>query len=395
MEQDPKLEVVLQDAGRTLTNISSYSIDSSFTTSTDGFEFVAYDPDRSKLQSLELEPVELLLNGNSQVLGRIDQTEIGGNGSAVTFRGRDFMSDLVECNVDPTLKITSGMPLFQAILLACRPCGINIVVDDEGTSMREIRTGKPVRGGKPDSLKPLTLEDLKPKPGEGIYEFVNRFVARFGGTIQPGLDRHTIVVAKPNYKQEPLYELRRTDAANDSLSNNVMDATVRRDYSSFPTYTLFNGKEGASGATKKDLAKSYDMSVLASAFNDEMGETLSRHAASGRRKPDFNEELPPAKLYRLLYLRDEDSRTAEQMERAARRAISERLKNALSYRATLRGHQDPRSGALWGIDTMVRVNDAILGVNETLWIESRKFMFSPENGATTEIECWRPSSFEI
>lgn len=54
-----------------------------------------------------------------------------------------------------------------------------------------------------------------------------------------------------------------------------------------------------------------------------------------------------------------------------------------------------KSGALWAVNTMVRVNDQVCGIHETLWIESRKFTFSPDAGSTTEIECWRPSSFEI
>ncbi len=396
-ETDPILSVKLETSGRILTNITEYSLHSSFMTSTDGFEFTSYAEDRTKLQDLELEPVELLLNGNSQVLGRIDQSEIGGTGSAVTFRGRDFVSDLVECNVDPTLKITQGMTLFDAITLAAKPVGIDAIISDEDVAMREIRCGVKAKQHKGDSgIKALTVEDLKPKPGEGIYEFCNRLCARFGVTIQPGNNRTTLVLAAPSYSQDPLYELKRTDDPDKSAANNILDARVTRDYSSFPTYTLMNAKTGESGQAKKDVAKQFDMSVLANAFSDEMGRILGAHSVPGRRKPEPQTgQLPASQLYRLLYLRDEESRTREQLERAARRAISARLKDTLKYSATLLGHQDPHSGALWAVDTMVRVSDVILGVNEDLWIESRTFKYSASAGATTEIECWRPSSFQI
>lgn len=396
-ETDPQLLVKLETSGRALTNITEYSLQSSFLTSTDGFEFTTYAEDRTKLQDLELEPVELLLNGNSQVIGRIDQSEIGGNGSAVTFRGRDFVSDLVECNVDPTLKITQGMSLFEAITLAALPVGIDSIISDDDIAMREIRCGVKGKKSSGDSgIKALTVEDLKPKPGEGIYEFCNRLCARFGVTIQPGNNRTTLVLAAPSYSQTPLYELQRTDDPDKSVANNILDARVTRDYSSFPTYTLMNAKTGESGQAKKDVVKHFDMSILASAFSDEMGRILGAHSVPGRRKPEPGiGPLPPSQLYRLLYLRDEESRTQEQLERAARRAISSRLKDTLRYSATLLGHQDPHSGALWAIDTMVRVSDSILGVNEDLWIESRTFKYSAGQGATTEIECWRPNSFVI
>lgn len=67
--------------------------------------------------------------------------------------------------------------------------------------------------------------------------------------------------------------------------------------------------------------------------------------------------------------------------------------DTLAYRVTLRGHTDPETGAIWTVDTMVNVQDEICGVNEPLWIAKRTLRFSPTEGSTTQLECWRPGSF--
>jgi len=432
---DSHLVVKLPALKRTIERVTGYSISSNYLTSTDGFEFSAFDPDRSKLQNLECQPVELLIHEASQLIGRIDVSRVGDNGSAYTFSGRDYIADIVECNVDPALKITAGMNLFDAFLLAMGPVGIYEVVDDADVGLRNVRSGKTV-GAKKKKRKrrKLSQADIKPEPGQGIYEFCNKIAARQGCTIQPSDRRRAVTLAQPNFDQDPLYTISRYDDPTVGQSNNVISATCARDYSRFPTFTMLSGHQAKAGVTApvvtttvdtlqmvtgfglgnfrpsaliinssgvgsgdKSLNKTLDGVDFAKTQAPEIAAILESSIHRGRRKPPASggSSFDVGKLYRLLFHRDADAKDEEQLFQGAARAIAERLKDTLEYRATLKGHVDPASGAIWSVDTIVNVSDAICNVQEPLWIAERTLRFSPQDGATTEIVAWRPGSFQI
>lgn len=385
---------------REITNITSWQLENSYLESTDAWSATIYDTDRSKLFDLELQPVELLINGASQLLGRIEQTEIGNNGGAITLTGRDYISDMVECNVDPSLTVNQNDILDTAIARATFPVGIDTIFSDDDISMREIRSGRPskTRGtGRGHRRKSKKLDEYKPKPGEGIYQYLSRLVARFGCTIQPGPTRSSLVICAPRYDQDPLYKIVRTDDPLRSIRNNVISSSAVRDYSRFPTYALITGTHVGSSGSGVGTTKHIDLTIFAAGFNDELGRILDDRVWAGRRK--FSEGETPTlgldQLYRLLYFKDEASRNQEQLDQAAQKMVGERLKDTLMYTVTLRGHVDPESGAVWAVDTMVDVDDAICNVHEPLWIAKRTLSFDEGAGATTQLTCMRPHSFQI
>ena len=381
--------------GRDTTRVSSYSIKSAYTTSTDSFEFSLYDEDRTKLQRLEMQPVELLINGASQLIGRIDATVIGNDGSAVTCRGRDYMADLVECNVDPSAVIKKGMTLADALQLVFAPVGIKRIVGDDDVQLRQIRASHPVRkSGKGGGHHKKKIDDFAIQPGEGMYELGSRLAARLGGMLQPSSDRTELVVDAPSYEQETTYSLICADDSTNSAANNVIEAEASRDWSSFPTFALFTNKQGSAGSALGGLSATKDIWEVA-AQSEELIEIIQRSTFSGRIKPTDSQNISKGELYRLLYHRDNDSKTKEQIENAIARAVAERLRETLRYTVEVRGHQDPKSGALWAIDTLAQVTDSIRGVNEVLWIHSREFSYTKQAGATTRLELWRPNSFVI
>lgn len=381
--------------GRDTTRVSSYSLKSSYTGSTDSFRFSLYDTDRSKLMRLEMQPVELLINGASQMIGRIDKTTIGGDGSAVECIGRDYIADILECNVDPSVVVKKGMTLGDTLLQVLSPVGIDTVISDDDIAMRNIRASHPIKKhGKSSKRHKKPVDEYGPRPGEGMYEFSVRLCARFGATLQPGRNRNEVIIDEPTYDQDPPYSIVCTDDATNGVANNVIDAEASRDWSSFPTFALFTNKAGAAGDTKTALSATRDIFQVA-AQSQELLEIIQRSTFSGRIKPGDKPNISKGELYRFLYHRDNDSKTQEQIENALARAVAERLRETLRYSVELRGHQDPRSGALWTVDTMVQVSDAIRGIDEALWIQSREFSYTKGGGAVTKIECWRPHSFVI
>jgi hypothetical protein len=389
-QPDSGLSVRFNLLSRTETRFKSWWIDSSYLTSTDGFSFDLLPRTREDGQLLEMQPCELSVGGISQLVGRVDKTRVGHDGRIVTCEGRDYIADMVECNIDPTVKIAANTQLDDALLDAMRVVTIDSITDFENILFSEVRTGKAV-SRKKRKRKKRPLQDIKPKPGEGIYEFCNRLVARQGATLQPTLNRNEVVIDAPDYTQTPLYDLIRSDDPNNGVKNNIIEGEAERDYSRVPTYVVFTGTGGAPGEASAPLRIIYKMSVLAEAFNSEMGAIFKRAIAPERGGDGGALGI----LYRLLYHRDQEARTQEDLEAAAKRAIAERLKDTLAYTCTVNGHGNPLTGATYAINTMANVDDSVANVHEPLWIAKRKLRYDENGGPKTDLELWRPESFQI
>jgi hypothetical protein len=431
---EPQLTVRLEALGRDVVLQKGWSLDSSYLTPTDGFEFTLYDTDRAKLRGLELQPVNLLVDGNSQLLGRIDMTERGSDGSAITCRGRDYLSDMTECHVDPTLQIKKEMTLETAILMGAGVVGIDTIISDDDVSMQEIRSGRRIKKKQRQTKRhKKKLEEYKPQPGESLFAFYNRIVARLGGTMQPADARNKLRITAPRYDTDPVATITRVVDPAPAEKNLVISATATRDFSSFPSFVLVAGKvvtvgttrapsyakltvcrsgvgvfpspndkfevpyrvlEDEQVSTQKQLDRKASTTDLARVLSAELAEILGRSVVPGRRLPSSS-PAAPGPLYRLLYQKDAESGNQDQIDRLATRCFAQKFKDTLIYRVTLRGHADPLTGAIWTVDTMVRVKDEVCDVDEALWVASRKFSFSQGQGAITELELWRPGAFQI
>ena len=390
---------------------TAYKIESNYTTSTDGFSFTMLDFDRSLVNELELQPVELFIDGVSQVVGRIEKTE-RSDSAKVTCHGRDYLSELVTCGADPTIKLEEGMLLSDAIQFACGPVGITGVVADEDIDLREMRTGQKIGGKKNgNAFKTGKLEDYKVNPGESLWDFCNRLAARYGATIQPGTDRTQLVLSAPNYDQSPSYTLKRLLDPGPGLANTIQTATCVRDFSSWPTHMMVVGRFGAPGAVKEtgvvetlwksteEASPDYSTVTVATATEQAVEYDLPSGSdfdlvIRGRIKPT---EAPKRgyKLYRLLYHKDTDSKNQAQLDKVATRVFSEKFKDTLKFECTVKGHKDPTTGAQYSPNTIATVQDELTGVNEKLWLEGRTFEQAEGGAAVTHLTFWRTFAFII
>jgi prophage tail gpP-like protein len=392
VDLDTGLTVRFESIGRETTSVHEWEIDSQYLVPTDGFSFTLVEQDRSLLRGLELLPVELLVNGKSQLLGRIEATDRGDSVLTCRCEGRDYISEIVECDVSPYLTVPPGTDLGVALVDLFRSVGIRQVMDfEDGVTMAEVRSGKTLKSGQRKSRKRNKTSDFKPEAGEAMYQCAERLIARHSTTLQPGPARSTIILDSPDYKQAPTFQLTRTDDPTNSAANNILSGKARRDYSSFPTDALFTGTAVQDQANAGvPIALPLQLIGLSWGINTELAETLERGAS-----PTAGGKDSPNVLYRLLTHRDTDSRTEAEFRAAVSRAISERLKETLVYTCTVKGHVDPVSGAIWSVGMMAGVNDAIADVNENLWIAGRKLRYVPgqSGGAFTDLTLWRPGSF--
>jgi prophage tail gpP-like protein len=146
---------------------------------------------------------------------------------------------------------------------------------------------------------------------------------------------------------------------------------------------------------KDSNVSAIDMEKLAgSNYSDELASILSDATTSKRIKSgEFLED--PRLLYRLHTYEDQQAKTRDQLESSSLRRLAELLKPTLRYTCTVQGHRDPHSGSLWAVNTIAEVSDDIEQVQEALWCVSRTFRFTAGSGRTTQLEFWRPSTFQI
>jgi hypothetical protein len=381
------LTVQLEALGRETRAVGDWQLDSSYLVATDGFSFDLLSERPEHLRGLEAQPVKLIVGEAPQLVGRIDVTERSQYRS-IACEGRDYVADLVECHVDPKLAVKDGMTLQAAVQLACSPCGITIVLGDAAV-IRNVRTGRKSGGrAAPKDFLTLSLQDLRPDAEQGIYDYVNRLAVRHGVTAQPVLARNELLLQAPNYDQSPLFRLRRS--FQPGVANRIKSGMARRDFSSFPTFTIVRGVgeiPAATEKTPKNTSGLIDSAVLTP-------ETQAV-AIKGRIKPAPGGPDADGKLYRLLSLHDRMARTREQVQAVAFRAIWDRLKETLTYRCTVRGHTDPDTGAIYAIDTIADIQDEVADVNEQMWIYRRTLRYSKAGGAETDLECWRIGAYQL
>jgi prophage tail gpP-like protein len=434
-------ECVVAEGARILTSakpnnmggeVTKWSIDSDFLVSTDGFEFEFIGETPDARGGLNLAPVELKVDGQTLLHGRIDITIQGDKGpSIVTVRGRDYLADLVEGDIDPNVTIAAGATLEDAILQACGPYGITGV---EGPEARQLaRTKKQQKPAKKPRKK--QLKDDRPQAGQCVYDWSNRILARHSLTMQPASTPEKVVLQAPNYEQDSIGRIIRKVSKSGEIPSNVVKGVATRDFSKCPTYALFSGRQGdptekstrtvagvnsaaanwvekfegsaqASNAggnnsvsahqetSVRKLKNTWDMGAVAFGYSAELYSAFYNHSITGRRLPKDRSVILGRELYRLLYWRDELAKTQEQIDASALRAVAERLKDTLQYEVTLRGLVNPDTGYYWATDTIVDVDDDVADVHEKMWVAGRRFAFDGQN-LTTVLRCWRPGSFQI
>lgn len=389
--------------------VTAYEIDSDFLTATDGWSITVFDEERPRDLRRTFRPlrgIRLYIDGNLQLVGRIDKTH-GGEGSSLVVSGRDYLADACDGGVDPSLKFLKGVDIGDAILAILKPFGITTIASGGFALTRNILTGqRPYFGAPARDYKAAKLEDFKATPGLGAFELASKIAAHHGFLLQPvPTDPASIALCEPEFRQSPLYQISRYV---DGLEGNALTSSASRDYSRVPTVTLATGAGGGSGGatvarTKAEiptfssakspgnLASNTEVQRIITAPNNVIDVVEKRRDP---RKPDPTVYGSKRPRYCPMFYEDKEARNTEQLERGMRRMIADRVRETLVYTCTVRGHTDPDSGATWAVDTIAFVQDAVEDVSEPLWVQQRRFA-NDGGGATTQLQLIRPGSFVL
>ena len=388
----------LRIRGEHVDKLIRYSLDSDFITPTDGFEATVYSDDFEAMyqQTVCVQPVEFYVNGNLQFLGRIDSQTINDDGT-IDIACRDYLATITDGRVDPVVKLKEGQSLDSALKSIIKPAGIT-EIQDGWNATRNALTGVNVFSGSPEKdFKKATVSDTKAAPNQGMWELCDQLLARHGFTIQPTMQRHAIALCRPEYRQDPLYELKRVRGA--SQATNILSGRVTRDWGQVPTVTIASGRSGRAAGEIQSMR--WEVSTFGPEAVNPIGESSDaldilrktnvlffRFAPTNDGVPDNN-----GLVYKPLFVDDKESKNREELENKVKREMASRLRNTLQVSYMVAGHSDPQTGAIYTVDTMARVFDNVAKIDEPLWVSGRRFTYTPQQGAMTELRLWRPTTF--
>lgn len=397
-----------------LPKIKRWSIESGFGNPYDTFTvtFVVFDGDRVGdpriAEELLWERVRISIDGRPYLLGRFEESEIGGSGAEITMMGYDYRFELAEADIDPEVKIKDGMTLEAALKQASACCGIAHIRSDGNVRLRDLRTGRTLTTPAPSDFRVRPMKEYCPNSSEKILPYMQRICARHGLFIQPGKGRDELVLAAPDYAQDTSWDLIRYRETGNSLGN-VTGSRCKRDMRKVPTYVQYDGQTAAGEPEPKHVASvlQYNAGTLAGPPErpaqpdaivvtesiDWPSEHIPRdRAVSERLRPSTGVKLDDG-VYRPFFRRDTDSKSVEQLKDSMLRGLAERMKDMLRWEGRTVGHG--QKGYTFANNTMANVADEVCGVEQRMWIETVRLEGDASGGTTASLTARLPGTYPV
>ncbi|OEE50483.1 phage baseplate assembly protein [Vibrio anguillarum] len=286
------------------------------------------------------QPCVIEIGGERVITGYVDDWMPSYDAETVTISvsGRDKTADLVDCSIDYPSGQFNNQTLTQIASAVCKPFGIKVIVNaDVGEAFQRIQI----------------------EQGETPHELLAR-LAKQRGVLLTSDTFGNLVITRASKQRAGVSLI---------LGENVKAARGRFSYRQ--RYSKFTIK--ASGA----------------AFGQWDSSPIS---AVGGIKADVKDE--EIGRYRPLIIINEEITTAEG---AAKRGQWERQRsigksNTAEY--TVTGWRIPQTGKLWNFNTIVPVQDEILGLDEEMLISSISFS-EDEAGRLAVVGVVRPDALDI
>jgi len=423
--EDDVVEVTCRRTGKSISNWSSYDCSSNFFTPTDGWSFTVGNENIQKVREAVSvgDRIQIKVNGLIQCTGFVDsvhpRAEVGA-GSTWTFEGRDLIAPAVDGCIDPRTQIKPSMTLEDVLKAAIEPffpgsidftednlANLNVMTGQtkgaKYSKTTRTKRGK-VRGGK--ILKAYGVDMLKPHMSESAFAFAQRIANRFGLAIWLSADGASVICGHPRIERgQDDVPFRLTRISGDSSQNNIESGGCDIDMTDQPSCIIADAASG--GGTfgrSKTVARianpltAYDEDGF---LNPEVSALFAKYANATEIVHESYPKLRnviDTKVARPLWLHDEESHNEEQLEGYIRRELSLRLRRAVVGHYRVMGHGQNIDGKFvpWAVDTQVYVQDEQSGVDEKMWVQSRKFHRSVgSSGTYTDLELIRLGSLEF
>lgn len=395
----------LPKTGIRLDTWTSYSFNSNFLTSVDSWHATLEheDPPKAMLDALQAgERVSFSVNGRTQGDGYIDDVVVSQSrdaGTVITLEGRDRLAQMLDSNMDPRKRLPDTQTLEDFVRAVAAPYGWGdaIQITDTNATNQNVLTGQKrgIRTSvKGKYLKKVLKHRLKPYPNEGALHFLSRVTERHGLHVWLSADGTQIIVGKPTFDQETLGYLCRLDG-NSDVSNNVIHGTVRTSLRSQPSVIIAQCRGGGGEFPKSRMTRYMqnpqviaDNLPIRQAYPDAKEVFVLDDGGNALPNTDFRRIT--SSVSRPMFLEDDESKTAEELENFVRREMALRMRQGFTAHYTVDGHT--QNGSPWAVDTMIRVDDDRCNLHEPLYVIARTFTKSRTDGTKTQLELIRPHS---
>lgn len=412
----PELEEIklrITDEQVTIDRWTSYGFASDFLTPSDGWHFVIgaskLDPKQRKALKNGAR-VSLLVNNTIICDGRIDKVIITGDKSSGTIfnvSGRDRLGMPVDSTANPKLQFKEGSTLADVLKKIFEPYGWvaddHFVIDAHANESanhpdRGVKRSKSKKHfGQP--LKNFKTHQLKPHSHEGTFAFASRVSQRFGLWIWATSDGDQLVVGKPNFEQEPSYQLVRSF---DGVGN-IESGGATYDGTDQPSIIIADGFSGG-GEFGEGRIKVFCVNPFYGV--DEQGFVLDEVTAIIAQFPDAEQVImttqplsrrvaltPP----RPMFLHDDESKDKDQLVNYVRREMSQLMRKSLTCEYTVTGHGQITDDQFvpWAMDTVVDVQDDLAEVHERMYVLGVEYEKSRTGGTNTKLKLIRLNSIQF
>ena len=414
------IEILLPDVGRTYPHFLAYEFDEHYLTPCAKFWFDLDQDELTQEDIAALVPgakVVVKVNGLTQASGIVDEIQIrtGKAGTVMHVDGRDWLSPIVDSQVDPTLQFAPSMTVTQFLQTLLTPFGMTALLDDNVANIgvitgqtRSLRTSKT---GK--TSKSALAHQVQPYPNEHVLEFATRVLQRDGLWLRPGANPGDIIITVPNYDQDTAYQFCHRDStqavgATSGNQNNVLDGVVTFSRKDQPSI-LCAWASGGGGAFahaglrcaiinpfitvgSTNTVGANDEALLADVLSNATGPNLPLVTLAPVAHPSFRPLMTDV-YARPLYKQDPESHTQAEIEAFARREMSLYMRRSLTVHYEFMGHTI--GGVPIAVDTMAEVEDDRSGLHGSFWVLSRNFSKSAQSGTRTKVELIVPGSLQF
>jgi prophage tail gpP-like protein len=309
--------------------------------------------------------------------GRIDAIGAGGGATVVRVRGRDNVAPLFKDTflAEQAFKETTYHQLTRKMMDAVGLGGVEL--HSSNTANRKAITGHKVIETKPpipsDTLeietqttggqRKVEYKKIKSSVGQRRYDFLQEHYRKAGLFLWAAGDG-SLVLATPNGDQEPSYSVARArgqtvDQCN--VKDHTFDDNAAERYAKYIVY----GRTGAGkGGRTRVQGEWPDPEIAALGF----AETKS--------------------------IKDDTVKTSKEAQYAARREGALQIRNGWKLSYVFAGHLMPSmfdrgAYAIWAPDTVCKVVDEELGLEDTYYVSDVTFRRNISTGTTTEVRLMR------
>lgn len=317
------------------------------------------------------DPITLRIDGALQLSGTIGTVHPSADakGARLEISGRDVIGLAQDADVSPRLS-SKGSTLAEVIEEMLLPLGITVVVAASADEIRNAQLGKRRSGRTSTKSRAHRVDKYHPPIGERIWSAIEILCRRYGYLVWAApwdVDTIAVVIDKPAYDAEPLFQFtRRSLRDNATQDSDILAGGLRVCTDGVPTETFIYGASTRGNATPSRSA--------AHEVNDRLDARFVR----------FPTRFIPR------HQRTNNNLDLGHSQQQARRLINESMRGHRVYECVVQGHSQSYQGdseiaQIYAINSMARVRDDLLKIDEAMLIDSVTFSRGARSGTTTRL----------